>query len=220
MIKTHPLLQPAPEAILFDADGTLFESEKLSFEASRLTALEVHGFELTWEMFEQNVIRDSKNTNELLEMHGLVVDPEQIQLKKRGYLEQLINEQLEPMPGVTDFLSWCSQYAVRCVVVSANRQTALRTSLQKLDIAQYFKEIISFEDTGTRRKPDPHPYQLGLILAGVMPEHALAVEDTAKGISSAHGAGLQCIGIRNEVNSEADLADAELIINDYRELLV
>ncbi len=218
-MTTHPILAPLPEAILFDADGTLYESERLSFEASRLTALELHDFELPWEMFKEHVIKGSKNTNDLFEMHGLTINPERLQLTKRGHMERLIEHHLKPMPGMLNFLGWCSQYAVRCVVVSANRRTAVEAAIQKLVIGHFFADIITFEDIGHKWKPDPHPYQLGLVLAGVTPDKAFAIEDTAKGIASAQSAGLRCVGMLNETNSKSELIEAELIISDYNQLL-
>lgn len=105
------------------------------------------------------------------------------------------------------------------MIVSANRRKALDVSLKTLGITEFFQGIVSMEDTTGQYKPDPYPYQLGLHLVGIDAGRALAIEDTAKGIASAQAAGLRCIGIRNAINSPADLAAAELVINDYRDLL-
>ena len=48
-----------PRAILFDADGTLYDSERLNHEANRITAKDLYGFDFTWEVFESRIMRGS-----------------------------------------------------------------------------------------------------------------------------------------------------------------
>ena len=47
---------------------------------------------------------------------------------------------------------------------------------------------------------------------------AIAIEDTEKGIASAKGAGLACIGLRNGLNSEQDLSAADFVAHGYKAL--
>jgi HAD superfamily hydrolase (TIGR01509 family) len=218
-MSTHPLLVSPPEAILFDADGTLYDSERLSFEASRLTALDLHGLDVSWEAFDQHVIRGSCNTPEFLESQGLVVDVDKVQTVKSAHYERIIAEELKPIPGLYDLLAWCKEQSIVNVIVSSNRRRTIELSLNALDIGGFFQGLVAYEDTPDRRKPDPRAYQLGLQLAGVAASEALAFEDTAKGIASARAADLRCIGVSNSTNSEADLAKADLVIDSYHQLL-
>jgi beta-phosphoglucomutase len=207
-----------PEAILFDADGTLYESERIGYEASRLTALELHDFELSWETFEAAVIRGTQNTHELLASYGLVVDPEQVQQRKRHHYQRIVAEELQPMPGLMDFLPWCRQQDIACFVISVNRRAALDAALAALSITDYFEDVISMEVLGDKVKPDPFPYEFGLQLAGVAVHNAIAIEDTHKGLTSAKAAGLFCVGMRNDINDDQELRLADYVISDYREL--
>jgi beta-phosphoglucomutase-like phosphatase (HAD superfamily) len=74
------------------------------------------------------------------------------------------------------------------------------------------------ERSGSLQKPHHFPYELGLKLAKLRPEHAIAVEDTSEGITSAQTAGLWCAAIKHSTNRLASLEKADLIIKNYAEL--
>lgn len=207
-----------PKAILFDADGTLYESEAIGYEASRLTALELHNFDLTLDSYMEGVVRGIKTTHELFVAHGLAADREQVNLRKRHHYKRLVVEQLQPIPGLFDFLVWCEHEAIQLLIVSVNRRSFIDACLAVLYISNFFEVIISKEDLDSREKPDPYPYQLGLRLASVSAPQALAIEDTHKGLTSAKAASLHSIGMRNDINDDTQLRLADHIASSYDEV--
>jgi HAD superfamily hydrolase (TIGR01509 family) len=212
------MLEPLPKLILFDADGTLYESEHLNFQANQATARELHNFDLTWDEFDREVRRGPMTSPELLQSHGHQVDHERYIELRHNYYRDIATDQLKPVPGIVDFLLWCESNDIRRIIVSSSRRRLLMTSIEILGIDSFFEAIIAHEDVGNRRKPDPYPYVAGLELCDVSADEALVFEDTRKGITAARGAGLRCIGIRNATNSDAELSQAERVIHDYREL--
>lgn len=207
-----------PKAILFDADGTIYDSERLQYEATRQTARQLHDFDFTWDLYVSGMLHDSKSGHEILLEHGFDSDQEVYRRHKQELYSRMVAEQLTPLPGVRDFLKWCQQHQIICAIVSASRLMQLEVALAAVDLQDFFKILVTHEDAHDKRKPHPHPYLRALQLVGVTAAQSLAVEDTAKGITSAKRAGLRCIGIRNDINDDTELASADLIISDYQEL--
>jgi HAD superfamily hydrolase (TIGR01509 family) len=122
------------------------------------------------------------------------------------------------MPGLMNFLEWCKELEIRNIVVSSSRHGQLESALGATGIREFFEIVVGHEETAGKKKPDPYPWQYALELAKLSPGQAIAVEDTDKGITSASAAGLRCIGIRNDQNTQHELAQAEYIIEDYSAL--
>lgn len=217
----HSLLSPLPKVILFDADGTLFESERLHFESNRLTAKELHDIDLEWEDFDREIRHGTKTSPQFLRERGVKkLNPEVFLARRHTIFKDLLVQQLTPMPGLINFLLWCETNDVRRCIVSSSRRDMLGTSLDTVGIDQFFEFIIAQEDVSDgQRKPEPTPYLLALRRIGVDASTGLVIEDTPKGIAAAHAAGLPCVGILNDTNNRAQLATADLIISSYDELL-
>lgn len=207
-----------PKAILFDADGTIYDSELLNYEANRKTAKALHGFDLSWNQYDTHVRRGTLKSAQMLEMLGVDIDHEVYARKKWDKYQEMIATDLKPMPGIVEFLKWCKQKSVICVVVSAASDQYVETCLEAVGLRDYFDNIISSRHVNNKVKPDPHPYLLGLKVAGLKATDAIAIEDTDKGVASAKAAGLKCVGILNDANSHDELKQADLIINNYDEL--
>jgi HAD superfamily hydrolase (TIGR01509 family) len=206
-----------PAAILFDADGTLYDSEEINYEANRRTAKQLHDFHITWETFNQEVRRGKKSGFMILEEVGIVVDRPVFLEHKLRHFQELVREQLVVQPGLAEFLMWCQKKNIRCAVVSASRRNQLLFALDVLQLTDYFEVIVSMEDIADRAKPDPYPYELGLQLLDLAPDNAVAIEDTPKGIASAQAAGLKCVAIRNSTNTAQEIQQADHCIEHYDE---
>jgi len=213
-------MKKLPKAILFDADGTLYTSNRLNHEANQVTAKEMYGFDYTWEMFETNQLRGTISAMKVIETHhGISVDDDEYLARRHVHYERIITEKLEPMPGLPGFLKWCKSKGITCVIVSGARVSMIETCLEAIGLRNYFKDILALDHFGyDKTKPHAFPYKLALKKLGLKTNQALAVEDTDRGIKSAKAAGLRCIGIRNDINTEAELAETDQVIDHYDEL--
>ncbi|HUY85383.1 MAG TPA: HAD family phosphatase [Candidatus Dormibacteraeota bacterium] len=211
-------MKKLPKAILFDADGTLYDSEHLNFALNQHIARHFYAFDFTWELYDTHVRRGSKRSHEVLQAHGINADYETYQSRKLKIFQSVTVNQLAPMPGLLPFLNWCKNQSVKCVVVSAAGRGYVVPSLKALGIKDFFEILVTHEDIGLSVKPHPRPYRLGLKRAGVSADQAIAIEDTDKGVSSAQAAGIFCAAIRNDANSSTELAKANLVIKNYKEL--
>lgn len=207
-----------PKAILFDADGTLYDSEPLHYAATRLAALELHDFDLSEELFDLHMRKGSKMGHEVLREQGFDASESDYQVAKLKHFQRLVAENLQLMPGLENFLAWCERQNVATIVVSTSRREQLESALSATGIRDYFTIIVGHEDTVGKKKPDPYPWLRALELAKLSSSDVIAIEDTKKGITSAVAADIRCFGIRNALNDKHELAQAEFIIEDYSEL--
>ncbi|NLG06965.1 HAD family phosphatase [Candidatus Peribacteria bacterium] len=205
------------KALLFDADGTLYNSTPLHFEAYRRTSRELYGFDFTPELFKLECIEKYKQPTQVLREHGIPCVTEDFRARKAPLYASLATEKLKATEGLINLLEEAAEHKVPCAVVTGAQRHSADVSLDLLGIRKYFAVIITQEDTAFR-KPDPHPYLLASEHIGVSPAKCCAFEDTTIGITSAKSAGMFCIGIHHEGNTPMELAETDLMIQDFNDL--
>ena|GEM_PF-1787858 len=205
------------KALLFDADGTLYNSTPLHYEAYRRTSRELYGFDFTPELFKRECIEKYKQPTQVLREHGIPCITADFRARKAPFYASLAEEKLKATEGLVNLLEEATTHEIPCAVVTGAQRHSADVSLDLLDIRKYFAAIITQEDTEFR-KPDPHPYLLAAEHLGMPPMDCCAFEDTTIGITSAKSAGMFCVGIHHEGNTPVELAEADLIIRDFNDL--
>jgi len=186
---------PGFQAILFDFDGVLVDSEPVHCECWR-EVLEPLGVTVTWEIYAAHCVGavDSK----MVEVFAALADPpadpkklwEQYPLKKQRFRERMAAH--APFAdGIAEFFRELSaQYKLG--VVSSSSHAEIDPYLEAAGIRQYLGTVVGGDDV-KRHKPAPDPYVLAGQRLGI--ETALAVEDSQPGIDSARAAGFAALRI-------------------------
>lgn len=100
----------------------------------------------------------------------------------------MIEQALQPLPGVDDFLRWARPRYRLAMVTSGSRRTVSQ-ALEQLGYAGWFEPLICAEDVALT-KPAPEGFLKALRLTGVPAEAALVFEDSPAGFRAAQAAGL------------------------------
>lgn len=182
------------EAILFDFDGVLADTEPLHFE-SWAEALEPIGIALDWQTFEKHCI--GIPDRQVAEFFRGLVDPPagyeavwaRHSVKRELFLAKL-KRRPPYLPEVPAFIKSLTGYKLG--VVSASSRVEIEPALEAAGIRRCFEVVIGTDDV-ERTKPAPDPYLLAVRRLGV--EWALAVEDSEAGVASATAAGLDVLHI-------------------------
>jgi mannitol-1-/sugar-/sorbitol-6-phosphatase len=210
-------LPGAPEAFLFDLDGTLVDSERENVESVVLAARR-HGVELTE---EERLFIVGHSWNEIYAMisrnHGLT-------LPMRELIAQAVEEKRailaasghRALPGAVALVRRLAGRAKLALVTGASRHEAL-DALAGIGVLDLFQAIVAAEDY-SRGKPAPEPYQRGLALLGAAPARTLVVEDATPGIQSARAAGLRVVAVRAGNFVGYDLSGAHRVVDTLDEL--
>lgn len=217
-VRGKPVRERQFKALLFDADGTLYDSTMLHFEAYQKVSRELYNFDFTKEMYFDKVVAGYKKPPQVLREFGVPCKDEDFSAKKRGYYFEIAKRKLTPTAGLLALLQSAHDHGIPCCIVSGASRNSLEDSLKILQIDQYFVFRISYDDTLGRQKPAPFPYQIAVRKLGIPAGDCCAFEDTKSGIASARAAGVFCVGIRNAATLLEELEDSDLIAGDFKAL--
>lgn len=188
-------------AVCWDHDGVLVDTEYLFFEATR-EAFEQVGKELSCDDWCADYLAQGKSTASIAVERGLSqLEAEALAVgrNKRYKIKLTCSPPLRP--GVEKTLQLIRDVPMALVTGSTREQ--LNLIHRERSILDYFSTIISREDY-SKAKPDPEPYLKAAAALGIRPEHCLAVEDSGRGLASAIAAGMKCIVIPTKLTASQD----------------
>lgn len=207
------------EAVLFDIDGTLCDSDPLHFCAFRelLQGFNYNdGVPITEEFFIEKIA--GKHNEELSRL--LFPDlPLEEGLKYMDYKEamfrRLAADKLQPVKGLKKLCKWIEQRSLKRGAVTNAPSENVELIISKLGLSNFFQSVVLANDCA-RAKPFPDPYLKGLEGVNASSNHTLVFEDSVSGIKAAVAAGLTVLGITTR-NPEHLLveAGAKFLIKDF-----
>ncbi|MCS7314712.1 MAG: HAD family phosphatase [Bryobacteraceae bacterium] len=184
------------EAIFFDFDGVLADTEPLHYRAWR-DALEPLGFDFTWEVYRSDFIglSDSDLVRRLARRATPPLDPAALWArfpeKQRLFLRFATADPPISQPTI-DMIFSLVHY--KLAIVTSTSISEIRPILRAAGIEQRFQTIVASEDVA-RHKPDPEPSLLAMQRLAVT--RGLAIEDSDAGERSAHAAGLEVLKVHS-----------------------
>jgi HAD superfamily hydrolase (TIGR01509 family) len=188
---------PEFDAILFDFDGVLVDSEPLHW-ACWAEALAPLGVPLEWEFYRSRCI--GIDDREMLRMMATRSDPpldweqlwRQYPAKKEFFRARTMAA--PPFPeGIAEMLAQLHGSYKMAVVTSSGRPE-IEPLLDAAGLRGYFETLVCARDA-ERHKPAPDPYLLAAQRLGV--RSALVVEDSEAGIASGRAAGFEVLAVPN-----------------------
>jgi HAD superfamily hydrolase (TIGR01509 family) len=206
------------EAVVFDLDGVLVDTEELWDEARRQSAEERGG---RWREDAQRAMMGMSSKEWSRYMHdviGVPDPPEQINAEVVRRLEELYRERLPLIPGALDAVRRLAARWPLAIASSSNRPI-IDLFLELTGTAGLFRATVSSEEV-ERGKPAPDVYLEAARRLGVDPTRCAAIEDSENGLRSAAAAGMKVIAIPNPVfpPSEEALALAAVVAASLDEL--
>lgn len=200
------------DAIIFDFDGLILDTETPQFHAWREVFAE-HGLQLEAQSWVDIIGRppDSQNFYAMLEQRfGSPIDVAAIRDKRKPRLLAMI--EAEPLrPGVSDWLAEAEKLGLRIGLCSSSSHEWVEGNLHRLGVHRYFHVITCNEDT-TEHKPHPEPFRRTCRQLGVVPARTIALEDSPNGVTSAKTAGLHTIAVPNPLTALLNLDHADLLL--------
>lgn len=204
------------QAILFDLDGTLVNTDPLHFLTWR-EALIPFDFEMDEGAYKR-LISGRLNEEIVQDLFPQLPLAESIKIAeaKEARFRELAG-QLKPLAGLEKILEWSKQRGFQQALVSNAPRENVQFMLTSLQLQSVFPTII-LADEMEKGKPDPAPYLEALKRLGVSRENAIAFEDSPAGILSAVGAGIFTIGVAS-THPPTYLKErgADLVITDFTE---
>jgi len=218
----NTLTLPMPEAVLFDFDGILVDSEPMHYRAFT-EVLDPLGMGFPWKEYVEIYMGfdDRDAFREAFRAKGIDLDDATLATlvaAKSGAFLRGLRDGVTAYPGAVPMIESLHAAGRPLALCSGALRSDIDPILTKLGVARRFDVIVSADDV-RRSKPDPESYALAFRrLSGAyptsltVPGKSIAVEDTPAGIRSAKGAGLRVLAVTNSYDA-GDLAEADWIVD-------
>jgi HAD superfamily hydrolase (TIGR01509 family) len=206
------------QAILFDSDGVLVDTEHLFFEATR-EAFAIYGVVISPDQWAIWYLAEGTRSREIAVLLGIPYFQIEETIKNRDRLFwDKVEAGVSVLPGVRETLLHLSKYSRLAVVTGASRSHFERVHLStKLT---HFFEHVTTRDDYDEPKPNPECYLRTLQSLSVNPWDCFAVEDSPRGATAAISAGVRCAVIPAPLTNLALCPDGCDILNNITELPV
>lgn len=198
-------------AVVFDLDGTLADTERLS-DLAWTEVLARRGYAATPADFAALVGRPVAANLAHFAARVELGDPDAFRAEVRASFLALVASDLRLHDDAVGSLRALAADGVAIgIATSSTREHADRV-LAAGDLGGLVGAVVAAEDVA-RHKPDPDPYLEALRRLGVRPATASAVEDTPVGAASARAAGVWTVAVRR-AHAVPELADAADVVVD------
>ena len=206
------------EAVVFDLDGVLLDSEQVWDEVREELVKERGG---RWHEQAQTEMMGMSSVEWSRYMHDeldLPEPPEEISAEVVQRLDEVYRKRLPLIDGAREAVERLAARWPLGLASSSNREV-IDLVLDLSGLARYFRVTVSSEEV-PRGKPAPDVYLEAARGLGVPPERCAAVEDSHNGIRSAKAAGMRVIAIPNQhyPPGEEALALADVTLGSLEEL--
>ncbi len=183
------------EAVLFDVDGTLVDSERLWFLAEAATMAWL-GWQGSWgPEHQEELVGGSidKTVTYLLKVADVRADRAEVAGHLLSGVEALLRQEVPLMPGAKDLLSEVQAAGVPAALVTSTGRKITECVLDGIG-REYFATTLTGDEV-THPKPDPEPYLTAAARLGADPARCVALEDSPTGVASAEAAGCVVVAI-------------------------
>jgi HAD superfamily hydrolase (TIGR01509 family) len=187
------------QAVLFDMDGLLVDTEPIWFEVERSVMARLGG---SWTSADQETLVGGSLRRSVDYLISRSDQPEQAppfdvvaDWLVGGMAEALGSREIEPMPGAVELISDVRAAGVPYALVTSSERIIAEAVLKAL--ARYgvaFDVVVCGADV-SQPKPDPEPYLLASRLVGADPRCCVALEDSPNGVGSALAAGCVTVAV-------------------------
>lgn len=209
---TPPL--PQPQAVLFDMDGVLVNSEPLWFEAETEVMARLGG---GWDDGDQHELVGGSmavTVAYLLAKGTRQADPAQVERWLVGFMTDMLGTRPLPvMPGARDLVSEVVAAGLPYGLVTSSERVIMDAVLAGFGIP--FPVTVCADDVSAC-KPDPEGYLLAAAKLAVSPARCVVIEDSRNGVAAAEAAGCLAIAVPSVVPIPA--APGRVVVSSLTEL--
>ena len=186
---TAPQTPRLPEAVIFDMDGTLVDTERVSQTAWRRAAADF-GLEVPeriWNAFVGCSLPDARAMID--DEFGDPALTERLFAHQRDLFFEIEDEQLEPCTGALEALRAVSEAGIAVALATSTAREHALPLMERFGMAPFFSSM-TFGDQIEHAKPAPDIYLESARRLGLDPTTCAAVEDSVNGALAACAAGM------------------------------
>jgi HAD superfamily hydrolase (TIGR01509 family) len=211
-------LRPLVLGVIFDCDGVLVDSERMSV-GSWLPVLARHGIPAELAQIEPFIGKSDRAVlDHFRRLSGVPLGDEVFAERQAEYF-RAARGNLRTFPGVVAVLDELRAQSVPMAVASSGRPQKIRFNLEQAGLTEFFDVVVSSVEV-ERGKPAPDLFLLAASRLGLRPEQCAVVEDSVFGIQAARSAGMLTLGYTSSYPASVLCeAAAHHVFEDYAALL-
>jgi HAD superfamily hydrolase (TIGR01509 family) len=200
------------QALIFDFDGLLVDTETPAFESWRQLYAE-YGHDLALELW-QGALGTSHGfdaADHLAQLATGPIDRAEL-LARRQAVKHALSAAQPLLPGAREILAQAHELRLPCAVASSSSREWVVGWLRQHGIEDQFACIRTADDVRLT-KPAPDLFLSAAACLGLPPERCLVFEDSANGILAARAAGMPCVAVPGAITRQLALPSADLLID-------
>jgi HAD superfamily hydrolase (TIGR01509 family) len=200
----------APPAVLLDVDGVLAATETLKARAHVMTCKRFGG-DATVDVYRAVIGQSSAVVRDAFRSaSGIAVDDASYLGTFRSIYGELLDSELQPVPGAPELVLELSRQGVVLAAVSSSERRLMDRVLRGVGLQSFFATSVAADEV-TAAKPSPEPFLAALAaLDGV--DGSVVLEDSDPGVLAARRAGLPVIALRHELNAQHAFPGAAAVL--------
>lgn len=203
------------QALIFDMDGLMIDSERLYFRAEREIAARYEkplDEAVLWRMMGRN---PKEGITIFVRELGLPASVDDVLALRNDLMRELLQTDLVPLPGLDRIIADYRGRLKLAVCTGAQREF-LDIVLDGLGIRDVFS-VLQASDEITRGKPDPEIYKETIRKLGLKSEDCVVLEDSENGVLAGSRAGCTVIAVPSEYTRTHDFSPADMVVRDLNE---
>jgi HAD superfamily hydrolase (TIGR01509 family) len=206
------------QAVVFDLDGVLVDSEELWDDVRRGVAAEAGRPWPTGATRAMQGMSTAEWSAYLIDAVGVAAEPAEVTATVLDRMAAQYDARLPLLAGAVEVVERLARRWPLGLASSSPRRL-IDTVLESAGLAQQFQVSVSTEEVGAG-KPSPVVYQTAVQRLDVDPSQAIAIEDSSNGLRSAASAGLGVLAVPNTAfpPSEDALALAHVVVHSLDEI--
>jgi HAD superfamily hydrolase (TIGR01509 family) len=207
------------EALLFDFDGVVVDTEVPTYQSWRDTYAE-YGVDLALEDWLPAVGSGSSVSGafdavaHLERLIGAPVDRDAV-IARRARRKAQLYEQAPLLPGVRERLAEAKQLGMKTAIVTRNSDDRVIAQCRRTGLDHVWHAKICANDDPTQDKAEL--YRSAVAVLEVRTSDALAFEDSPSGVRAAKAAGIICVAVPNQITRDAFFEGADLTLRSLAE---
>jgi HAD superfamily hydrolase (TIGR01509 family) len=206
------------DAVIFDLDGLLLDSEQIWDAVRERLARERGGRWSDRAQADMMGMSSPEWSRYMHEVVGLAEPAEEINAEVVRRVAESYGERLPLIAGAIDAVKRLSAHRPLALASSSNREL-IELVLDEAGLRGRFRVTVSSEEVA-RGKPAPDVFLEAARRLGVAPERCAVVEDSRNGILAGRAAGMRVVAVPNPhfPPGEEALAAADVVLDSIREL--
>ncbi len=181
------------DALIFDMDGTLLDTEPTHQKAWRQILAQ---YNMQYDLSDMVALNGSPTwriAQAVIAHNRLELDPHQLAAEKNRLVRSMLLDDVRPLPLIDVVKEWHGRRPM--AVGTGSESTMAEALLNHLGLRHYFSALVA-ADNVTHHKPAPDTFLRCAELLGVVPERCVVFEDADLGLEAARRAGMDAVDVR------------------------